>query len=366
MLEKSLEVLKVIQSKGFQAYLVGGFVRDYILNKESLDVDICTSATPKDLKEIFNNINIPEERYGSITLHYKKVRFEITTFRIDLNYINNRYPSEIAYTDDLLLDLKRRDFTMNTICMDSEGKVIDLLNNVEDIKNKVISTVAEPNITLSNDALRILRAIRFSTTLDFKIDKNLSKAIIKNKKLVKNLSFFRKKEELSKIFSSPNVKKGILLLKNYKMTKILELKNLKNIKITSDIMGIWVQVGPSKKYPFTSTEKKALIELEELIKGKSLTPKQLYKYGPYICSIAGEILGVSKEKIYEIYEGLTIYNKKDIKINIEEIIKILNLEKKALLKTIIRDLEQLIISKTLDNDEEKIKEYIIKKYSNMI
>ena len=125
MLEIALKLLKKIEKSGFSAYIVGGFVRDYIMGRNSADVDIATNATPKQLREIFPNSSIAKEAYGSITVVLKKVRFEITTFRRELTYYNNRKPIEIEYIDDLLEDLKRRDFTINTICLDKEINIVD-------------------------------------------------------------------------------------------------------------------------------------------------------------------------------------------------------------------------------------------------
>ena len=120
-------------------YIVGGYVRDKILGNESSDIDICTNATPKDIKEIFKTVILPTNEYGSVTVVYNKVRFEITTYRREANYSDNRHPDKIEYVSDLKTDLLRRDFTINTICMDKDGNIIDLLGGKIDIENKVIN-----------------------------------------------------------------------------------------------------------------------------------------------------------------------------------------------------------------------------------
>ena len=131
MNETARLILNKINSYGFKAYLVGGYPRDLYLGRSSMDFDICTNATPKDLKEIFGSVRQHLEQYGSVTVYLNDLRFEITTFRKDIKYINNRKPIEIEYIDNLEDDLKRRDFTMNTMCLDSEGNLIDLLNGKE-------------------------------------------------------------------------------------------------------------------------------------------------------------------------------------------------------------------------------------------
>ena len=135
MLKRSLEILKQIEENGFQCYIVGGFVRDYCMKKDSYDVDICTNARPKDLVNIFENAILPVEKYGSVTLFYKNIRFEITTFRKEFKY-ENRKPIDIEYTDNFIEDITRRDFTINALCMNSKGEIIDLLNGKKDIDNK--------------------------------------------------------------------------------------------------------------------------------------------------------------------------------------------------------------------------------------
>ena len=115
MLEEALQVLKKITNEGFKAYIVGGFVRDFILNKKTNDIDICTNATPKDVIEIFKEGCLPNEEYGSVILRNKKIKYEITTFRKEIGYIENRKPAKIKYIDDLYQDLLRRDFTVNTL-----------------------------------------------------------------------------------------------------------------------------------------------------------------------------------------------------------------------------------------------------------
>ena len=126
MNDKIKEILEMITNKGFKAYVVGGYVRDYLRKIKSIDVDICTNARVKDLMEIFKDYKITSLEYGNILLETKDYLFEITTFRKDIDYINNRKPI-IEYVDTLEEDITRRDFTVNSICMDKDGKIIDLL-----------------------------------------------------------------------------------------------------------------------------------------------------------------------------------------------------------------------------------------------
>ena len=229
MLDVAFSLLKEITSRSYKAYIVGGFVRDYLLGIESNDIDITTNATPKQIKEIFEDSCLPTEDYGSITVIKKGVRFEITTFRKEIEYANDRKPIEIKYIDDLFRELLRRDFVINTLCMDQNGKILDYLGGQEDINNHLIRAVGCADDKFSEDCLRILRAVRFATILDFSLTDDILNAIKNNKYLLKNLSYSRKKSELEKIFTSSNYKKGIKLLLELGLDKELDIPNLSKV-----------------------------------------------------------------------------------------------------------------------------------------
>lgn len=364
MKEKAIELLNMFYDNGYEAYIVGGFVRDLVLDKPSFDVDIATNATPKQIKEIFKDVKLPFEEYGSVHLKYKKVSFEITTYRMELEYKNKRKPSSIVYADKLIIDLRRRDFTMNTLCMDKDGNILDLLNVINDIKHKLIKTVGSADKKLKEDALRILRAIRFATELDFELDIELQNAIINNKANLKELSFYRKKQELNRIFSSVNVLKGIDLLKGFGLDEYLEINLDKEIIKTSDPIGIWAQVNPSHKYQFTNNEKGYLKAILRVLQDGNITDMELYKEGNYVCYIASQILKINEANIYDRYDSLPIKKSTDIKINGREIIDLLNLTDKSKVRIIIEDIKQKIIYKKLSNNTEELTKYIIDTYQN--
>ena len=355
-------ILNKINEAGFKAYLVGGYPRDLYLGRTSMDFDICTNATPKDLKEIFGDVRQHLEQYGSVTVYLNDLRFEITTFRKDIKYINNRKPIEIEYIDNLEDDLKRRDFTMNTMCLDSDGNLIDLLKGRDDIDNHIIKTVGDADEKISEDSLRILRAIRFATTLNFKLDNLLNLAIIKNKELLRTLSYYRKKEELDKIFASTNSILGINLIRDLGLADVLELSNIDKVVSTTYPIGIWAQLDCVDKYSFNKTEKDTIIKVNELLKLDVLDNKNLYKYGLYISTIVGEIKGMDTKRINEAYNNLYIHNKTEIQIEPEEICEILNSKPGKYLKDIISDIENKLVNKELTNDNEVLRNYILANY----
>lgn len=356
MYNTALELLNKFNEANFKAYIVGGFPRDLYINKKSTDVDICTNATPKEIKEIFKDSKINNEQYGSVSLIYNNVRFEITTFRKEKKYENNRYPVKIKYIDNLIDDLLRRDFTINTLCIDSEGNYIDLLNAKQDIDNKIIKCVGDANKKIKEDILRSLRAIRFATILNFKLDDKLKKAIKKNKKLIKKLSYYRKKEELEKIFSSPNCKYGLNLIKELELDKELNINT--NIIVTTSSLGIWAQLDVLDIYPFTKNEKEIIKNIKLALKEDALDNNILYKYGLYVCTLVGEIKNIDRVDIVKKYNSLPIYSIKDINVKADQICEILNKNKGPFIKEIYKDLEYKILNNLLENDFNEIKKYL--------
>ena len=170
MYKRATEVLNILYDAGYLAYIVGGYPRDTLVGIETNDIDICTNALPEDIMRIFNIEDNNDIKYGSVKVIYKDYSFDITTFRKDINYKNNRKPSKIIYVSSLEHDLCRRDFTINTICIDKDNNYVDILNGIDDINNKIIRTVGSASIKLKEDALRILRAIRFASMLNFNIE----------------------------------------------------------------------------------------------------------------------------------------------------------------------------------------------------
>lgn len=357
MLNTCLEVLRDIEENGFESYIVGGFVRDYYMKKVSIDVDICTSARPKDLIRIFEEAELPKEKYGAVTLVYKNVRFEITTFRKEIEYLNRR-PVELEYINDFMEDIYRRDFTINTLCMNSKGEIIDLINGKRDIDIRLIRVVGDANKKFKEDPLRILRAIRFATQLDFRLDKDTVNGIKNNMYSLKNLSYQRKKDELNKIFASRNVKYGLKLIRDLGLDYYLEL-NLNSIKVTSDVIGIWAQLDVLDIYPFSHLERTNIICINDILKDKKITKYELYRHGLYLCSIAAEILGINKRLIIKFNKKLPIRSKKDINITAIELCELLNKKEGKWIGNLYSDIETKILEFKLENDNKKIREYII-------
>ena len=365
MLETALKVLNIIEDNSYEAYIVGGFVRDYVMGIKSTDVDITTNARPKDLIKIFPNANIDNEMYGSVTVYLNNIRFEITTYRDDGNYLDNRHPDTINYVNDLKTDLKRRDFTINTICMDKTGNIVDLLSCRTDIDNKIIKTVINPLESFKIDSLRILRAIRFATTLDFELAKEVKEAIIQSKYLLKDLSINRKKEELDKIFSSPNIEKGIMLIKELGLIDVLFLENINKIRSCSQVIGIWTMLEVDDIYPFTRNELNLMKDIRNAIKNNPLSYTTLYYYDLYPCTVAGEIIGISKKEIMDNYEAMPIHKRSDIVVDSYDLIDYLDIEDGPIISKLWKELELSILNLEVSNTKEELLNLAEKIYTSI-
>ena len=365
MLETALKVLNIIEDNSYEAYIVGGFVRDYVMGIKSNDVDITTNARPKDLIKIFPNANIDNEVYGSVTVYLNNIRFEITTYRDDGNYLDNRHPDTINYVNDLKTDLKRRDFTINTICMDKAVNIVDLLSCKSDIDKKIIKTVINPLESFKIDSLRILRAIRFATTLDFELAKEVKEAIIQSKYLLKDLSINRKKEELDKIFSSPNIEKGIMLIKELGLIDVLFLENINKVIPCSQVIGIWTMLEVDDIYPFTRNELNLMKDIRNAIKNNPLDYTTLYYYDLYPCIVAGEIIGISKKEIMDNYNSMPIHKRGDIVVDSYDLIDYLNIEDGPIMSKLWKELELNILNLEVSNTKEDLLNLAKKIYTSI-
>ncbi len=198
-------VLNELNAHGYEAYLVGGAVRNYLLDQPVDDYDVTTAANPETIKEIFKDFHFYDvgKKHGTVTILIDGNKIDVTPYRFEADYRDHRHPETVSFTADLTQDLARRDFTINAMCLDREGKVIDLFGGIYDLQHKLIRTVGDPYKRFEEDALRILRALRFEAKLDFTIEEETSSAIHRSKVLLKHISSERKRAELLQILSSP-------------------------------------------------------------------------------------------------------------------------------------------------------------------
>lgn len=200
ILDKGYNIAKNLEDKGYKAYLVGGCVRDYILGRKINDVDITTDATPDQIQEAYKDYRQIDfgKKFGTIKILYDDEEFEITTFRIEDDYKDNRHPTNVEFSKDIDDDLKRRDFTINAMTLRNK-KIYDPFNGKADIDKKLIRAVGDPEERIREDALRMLRAVRFSIQLNFDIEEELKIAIKNNKNRLDDIARERIHDELNKM-----------------------------------------------------------------------------------------------------------------------------------------------------------------------
>lgn len=194
-------ILHMLREAGHEAYVVGGCVRDSIMGRKPHDWDICTSAKPEQVIEIFNHYKVIPTglKHGTVTIMKNDKLYEITTYRVDGEYDDARHPKDVTFTTSLEEDLSRRDFTMNALAYNNNNDLVDLFGGVNDIKNGVVRCVGNPRERFSEDALRIMRALRFATRFGFKIEENTFASMKEKKSLLSKISAERINSELTQI-----------------------------------------------------------------------------------------------------------------------------------------------------------------------
>lgn len=237
--KKARKVISILESKGYNAYIVGGCLRDILLGRKSQDIDITTDALPKEIIDVFkDSYKVIETgvKYGTVTVIIEASPIEITTFRSEQDYIDGRRPQNISYEKDIKADLSRRDFTVNAMAYNDKDGLIDLFGAKRDLEDKIIRCVGNPRERFKEDKLRMLRAVRFATTLDFKIEDETFKAIKEYSQYLNEISIERINVELSKMLLLQRPSQAIILLKKTGL--------LKNILPVIDEMSGFSQQNP--------------------------------------------------------------------------------------------------------------------------
>ena len=218
--EKVNTIIRTLLQHGHEAYAVGGCVRDSLLDREADDWDITTSASPYEVKALFRRTIDTGIQHGTVTVMLDKDGFEVTTYRVDGEYEDGRHPKEVVFTKSLEEDLKRRDFTINAMAYNEQTGMVDIFGGVEDLKNKIIRCVGIPGDRFDEDALRIMRAFRFSAQLGFSIDERTRQAAKERAENLKKISAERIRTELTKLLLS-DYPDRLLMMQQNGITKIV-------------------------------------------------------------------------------------------------------------------------------------------------
>ncbi len=369
----AINVLEKFNESGYEAYFVGGCVRDYLLNDEFSDIDITTNALPDEVKQIFRKSIDTGIQHGTVTILVNGDSFEVTTFRTEDDYIDHRTPEKVEFVSDLKEDLDRRDFTINAMALDSNGKLYDYHCGERDLRNKVIKTVNNPNERFFEDALRMLRAFRFSSKLGFEIEENTLKAIKNNAELIKFVSIERIVNEFKKLLTGRGNKRSLELLLDSKLnnyipfideiSKIIDFSNytfcqsLYILSKTNDI-----SFEKLKELKLSNKEIKQIKIYEKINEDfSSNVPLEiiLYNYDINDVSFVASYSNYcDKEDIERINLPIKSFN--DIAITSIEIISIIDKPAGPWIKEIIKKLEEAIILYKIDNTKKDILDFLMK------
>lgn len=239
-------VLDQLESNGFEGFLVGGCVRDILMSKTPKDYDVATNATPKQIIEIFDNVIPTGIKHGTVTVVLDGEGYEVTTYRTDSMYSDNRHPDRVEFVSTIEEDLSRRDFKMNGMAWNKHRGLVDPWGGVQDILKKEISCIGDTEERFKEDSLRIVRALRFSAQLDFNISKNIRESSSRLSYLIKNISVERIKQEIDKILLSNNPEKiGDSLFLDISKNVLVEVYELSSIYLEDSYFTILDKVGKS-------------------------------------------------------------------------------------------------------------------------
>jgi len=219
MPDNVIQIISTLEKAGFEAYAVGGCVRDAIMGRVAHDWDITTSANPNQVKELFRRTIDTGIQHGTVTVMIDKEGYEVTTYRLDGVYEDARHPKEVTFTSNLIEDLKRRDFTINAMAYNNSRGLVDEFDGIGDLEKKIIRCVGNPEERFSEDALRMMRAVRFAAQLDFKIEDSTAVAIRKMAPNIEKVSAERIMQEFTKLITSNHPEK-IREAYNYGLTHV--------------------------------------------------------------------------------------------------------------------------------------------------
>ncbi len=384
--EQARPVMQQIEAAGFEAYFVGGSVRDTILNKPIHDVDIATSAYPEEIKQIFHRTVDTGIEHGTVMILDHGKGYETTTFRTESGYQDFRRPDEVTFVRSLQEDLQRRDFTINALAMKEDGTVIDLFNGLKDLKAGMIRAVGTPQERFHEDALRMMRAIRFASQLDFKIEKKTLAGIQENAALLSKIAVERTRVELEKLLLGENPANGISALIETNLYEYCPM--LAHFK-----SGLTQLLALNDWHLSSETEAWSLLSYAFFLQGKQVTtflkawktsnqvledtqaivsaispllegePSKLLLYhtGRERLASANKIANlfggeIDTPELLEQYDQLPIKSKKQLAINGGQLMKQANLTPGPMIGTILTQLETAVVNGEMENKLESLLE----------
>ena len=382
-LQAAVPVLERINQAGFEVYFVGGCVRDTLLQRPLHDVDLATSAYPQEIKQIFPQTIDTGIEHGTVTVIYQNKAYEITTFRTESGYQDYRRPDKVEFVRSLKEDLKRRDFTINALAMNAQGEIIDLFAGMADLQQRQIRAVGVAADRFHEDALRMLRAVRFQAQLNFTIEKQTLAGIKTNAALLSHIATERIREEFIKLMEGCNRQAGLISLyqtqlyrfcpglATYDFPKILQFA-AGQITDEATVWSFLAYLGQLKRAqvrPFLRQWKVANNNIKlaqaaiELLNNYQESNWQLYIAGQAATAIAAQVLRLTcqqelAEQLIEQYQDLPLKSPHQLAINGQQIMQVLNLSPGPQIGQYLKQIQQAIVTGQLVNDYQTIVNYL--------
>lgn len=382
--EPARPVLQKIEAAGYEAYFVGGCVRDTILHDPIHDIDIATSAYPSEIKEIFNRTVDTGIEHGTVMIMDHGTGYETTTFRTESGYQDFRRPDKVTFVRSLSEDLKRRDFTINALALREDGEVIDLFSGLADLQKRLIRAVGDPNERFHEDALRMMRAVRFASKLDFVIDGPTLTGIEQNAPLLAKIAVERIQVEFEKMLLGQNPVAGLRdflmtglfkycpgLAGAYAQLETLLLLRQWELQNPAQVWAVicWqLQLNQSEISSFLKQWKesndliaqvKKIIPALQAIRQKNLTPDLLFKTGASALADANQVAklygwAVSDQDLQVRYQELAIKSVRELAVDGKTLIIKAGIKPGPLMGQVLQRLTSEVVAGTLANDESSL------------
>ncbi|MBR7553234.1 CCA tRNA nucleotidyltransferase [Allobacillus sp. GCM10007491] len=386
--DQAAPIIHTLNKSGYECFFVGGSVRDYQLDRPIGDIDLATDADPYTVQQLFNRTVPVGIDHGTILVLLNNESYEVTTYRTEGEYKDHRRPDRVFFVDSIEEDLSRRDFTINAMAMGLDGNIIDPFNGQQDLKLKRIQTVRHAQDRFNEDALRMLRAVRFSSQLDFFIDDEVVMAIKENRSLLDAISVERITVELTKMFGGIGVGKALEYLKETKLYQQLPvfqehenvfLEIYEQLREPIDNQAVLIAylhfIEPSiaisawcNAYKLSNAVKRKATIIHEAFaqhQTKGLTNNLLYKltdehiasWNDFIHLVEGKSYDVSE--LYSMFEQLPIKQKSDLAINGSDLIRICPERKKGRwISEYLSELEYQVLRGKLPNQKDEIERQV--------
>lgn len=368
-------VLNRLIENGYEAYFVGGMVRDQLLEREIYDIDITTSAKPDQVMKLFEHTIQTGIAHGTVTVMIERIPVEVTTFRVEQGYEDYRRPSGVFFTTSLIEDLKRRDFTMNAIAQSIEGELIDPFNGLDDLKQRQIKAVGVAKDRFIEDPLRMLRGLRFVSKLGFRLEVKTQEAMNEVGELITHISKERIKKEIEGMMNGAFSLEAIQLLVHTPLCEAIPYLNTikqyegKNISILKEGIELFALIGITanslddylKAWPFSNLEKRMIKGIRECYENKIPTQYIQYKYKEAFALHYHRIQCFLNDNELAFHlESLSIKNRGELAINTDEILELIQCEKGPWIGQLLEQLEYRVVMGILENKKENLKDYIKK------